>query len=108
MIIKIKTPGEDNWRFYDNARAVQSAEIDKNSVPQIVDHGTPVDENNNFGFLDGDVWTEVIMNPQIPDSGKVTLISFETTGLEADHVNLYTNSTVYLLNDNGKTIERLY
>ena len=109
MIIKVKTPGESNWRFYDKAQSVQTSEILKTDVPKLDDNGF-TDQFGNYGFDNGgSLWEEILMNPDIPTSENVLLISFTLGDIsEGRAINLYTNAATYLLNDNGKTIERIY
>lgn len=102
MIIKIKTNGEDEWRFYDDAREVQKGTIAESSIPKL-DNIQP--DTWNYGFdTDSGIHEEVMINASMPTHEHVALITFITHDRAT---NLYTNSTVYLLNDNGKTIERL-
>jgi hypothetical protein len=109
MIIKIKTPGENNWRFYDKAQSVQTSEIPYSEVPKMADSGFS-DQFGNYGFDNGGgLWEEILMRPDIPQADKVLLVSFTLGDIsEGRAMNLYTNAESYILNDSGKTIERIY
>lgn len=104
MIIKIKTTGHDNWRFYDNATAVQSCMIKRDECPQL----TTVTDGNNFGFDNEGIWEEVLFDSEKPTPEEILLISFCVGDINGKPINLYTNGATYLLNNEGKTIERIY
>jgi len=109
MIIKLKTDTQNGWRFYDNARAVSIGFIDYVDVPKPPEEMQ--DCANDFGFADGEIWHDIKISDKIcrTSDAKIAVIAFQSGNLLAsgECINLYTNAECYLLNDSGKTIERL-
>ena len=103
MIIKVQQGAHDSWRFYDNARNVQSAMVTRANVPTL--DGIPEYDQCGITIELNDRIEENACVPQPAGPETIMLVSF----INHDGVpcNLYVNTETYLLNDNGKTIERL-
>jgi len=101
MILKVKSEVEgsnNSWRFYDGCEGLHytlydSASDTKKNYAQC---GVPSDVH--------EVWYEYNLRPQAMDQ-PILLAAFssQTTG----PVHLFCSTECYLLNDLGKTIERL-
>lgn len=100
MIVKVMVNGNGGWRFFDNATAVQRGRIARDMAP-------PVDCIRSHSLHDG---SSIVEESYIADTQAaelcdgIGLISFESHGKS---YNIYTDYTAYLLNDQGKTIEKL-
>lgn len=103
----IKTAGQEgSWRFYDNAREVQSAGCKWSDVFQVEGMtdkeccgvSAEVDGTRFENNLDYD-------QPMTSDAGCLMVSFINHEGMPH---NLYVNRETYLLNDSGKTIERLF
>jgi len=101
MIIKTKSL-TGSWRFYDSAREVQSAVVGKDKIPVI--GSLPEDQQGGVGFAEENVFYENMVT--FPLANKTYLmISFFDHDYKARV--LYVEDETYLLNDSGKTIERV-
>ena len=98
MIIKVRGTGEENsWRFYE-AHEVQWSEC---TYKKLCDE-LPVLEDN------GDVHCEILLTVDahtMLDTYVLARIAFYDQDNCARH--LYTMTTAYLLNDEGKTVDRI-
>jgi hypothetical protein len=101
MIIKTRG-GAESWRFYDNARAVHYASCHQSDVPKV---DVMSDEENCGVSFDADgVLYENMLDPETMDSGCIRISFLD----DQNPRELYVNRETYLLNDNGRTIERLF
>jgi hypothetical protein len=105
MIIKIKQGAvdQDSWRFHDGVHEFSYATVDQSSIPML--DGVPHNEQMGIQFEgdDGIVMETHFIEAAIPEF--CTLLSFIDSNGKPHEV--YTDAPVYLLNDSGKTIERL-
>ncbi len=106
MIIKLKQGSEDqvSWRFHDSAREVSYAHVFASVLPVI--NGVKISDQMGVHFeADDDVVREThFIGASIPES--CLCISFIDFNGKAHEI--YTDAQAYLMNDSGKTIERIY
>jgi len=105
MIIKIKQGAEDqvSWRFHDSAREVSYAVIFSKGMPKINDVEITSEMGLQFEGDDGIVRETHFISAIAETCLCVSFIDFNGKPHE-----IYTDATVYILNDSGKTIERIY
>jgi len=105
MIIKIKQGAVDqnSWRFHDGVHEFSYATVQRSDIPLL--GGVPHNEQMGIQYEgdDGVVRENHFVGAAIPDYCLcLTFIDFNGKPHE-----VYTDAPVYLLNDGGKTIERL-
>jgi hypothetical protein len=105
MIIKIKQGAinQNSWRFHDGVHEFAYANVGKSRIPFL--DGVPYNEQMGIAFEgdDGVVRETHFVSIDIPEYClMLTFIDFNGKPHE-----VYTDAPLYLLNDNGKTIERL-
>jgi hypothetical protein len=99
----IKTRGEaESWRFYDNAREVHYSFCHQADVPKV--EILTNEENCGVSFDADGVLYENMLDAKAQDSGCLRITFLD----DQNPRELYVNRETYLLNDAGKTIERLY
>lgn len=102
----IKTAGEEgSWRFYDNAREVQHSWVTEDQALRV--DGLSAEDNAGVSVEVDGVVMENNLDISVPVPTRMYLcLSFY------DHLDrprqLYLNRETYLLNDSGKTIEKLF
>ena len=101
MIIKTKG-GESSWRFYDNARAVHYSCCHQSDVPNV--EVLSAEDNCGVSFNADGVLYENMLDPRTLDSACLRISFLD----DSNPRELYVNRETYLLNDAGKTIERLF
>jgi hypothetical protein len=98
MILKLRTL-DDGWVYYDITRKIKVRDLTKEQYqngcnlnsPNRVEVELPVDD----------------VRPLHQYTGDLKVITFEEVNNNIGDYVIYTNLTAYLLNDNGKTIEKL-
>lgn len=104
MILKIATPQFAGWAFYDNVEdlhCTNNAEIDLFTRSSVVNTRVKNDgggESASFFHL------AEMENQQGPPAAKGLFMTFYR---DDKPYEVWANTQVYLLNDNGRTIERL-
>ena len=105
MIIKIQqgAANQSSWRFHDSVHELGHATVDQSIIPLL--DGVPHNEQMGIQFEgdDGVVRETHFIGEGLPDF--CLLLSFMDFNGKPHEV--YTDATVFLLNDNGKTIERI-
>ena len=94
MIIKLDTgyglSGEERWKFIDNVRGLETERATRKNLQE--------------RDTETCIWHEAFTITSAPED-KYLVLSFYDE--RAYHVVIITNCPTYLLNDAGKTIERL-
>lgn len=105
MIIKIKQGAveQNSWRFHDGVHEFSHATVEQSAIPLL--DGIPYNEQMGIQFEgdDGVVRETHFIEAVMPEF--CTLLAFIDFNGKPHEV--YTDAPVYLLNDSGKTIERL-
>lgn len=106
MIIKIKQGAVDqvSWRYHDSAHEVSYAVVFSSCIPKINDVEITSQMGIQFEGDDGVVRETHFIEEVIGET--CLCISFIDFNGKAHEI--YTDATTYLLNDNGKTVERIY
>lgn len=105
MIIKMRQGAADqnSWRFLDDVHEFAYANVERSQIPFL--SGVPHNEQMGIAFEgdDGVVRETHFVGAGIPEFCLcLTFIGFDDKPHE-----VYTDASLYLLNDSGKTIERL-
>lgn len=101
MILKVRTNVDNNlcpkesWRFYDGVEGLHYSIYPSES--------TFFEESKNWG-VPSDVQTIELCELK-PVDGEILFAAFNSAA--TGPVHLFCNTTCYLLNDNGRTIEKL-
>lgn len=100
----IKTAGEEgSWRFYDNVRELQNSWVSEDEVFKV--DGLSDEDNAGVAIEIEGVVVENNFDSLKPMAMYLCLSFYDHQG---QHRQLYLNRETYLLNDNGKTIEKLF
>lgn len=99
MIVKVRgTGGQESWRYYDEAVEVQSVVAPRDTEEKITQDQFLAADRNEFFFA------ETLVSGGKAES-QMVCVSFVSRG---EFFHVYANTPVYLLNDDGKTIDRLF
>jgi hypothetical protein len=105
MIIKVKQGAVDqnSWRFHDGVHEFSYATVERSRIPLL--DGVPHNEQMGIQFEgDDDVVREThFIGAALPEQC-LCLCFIDFNGKPHE---VYTDAQAYLLNDSGKTIERL-
>lgn len=105
MILKIKQGAvdQDSWRFHDNLHEFAHAAVEQPAIPLL--EGVPHNEQMGIQYegSDGVVRETHFIAAGMPD----VCICLSFIDFNGKPHEVYTDATVFLLNDSGKTIERI-
>lgn len=96
MILKVEH--KNGWHFYDNVRSLYSRQLDNDQIQEmmklcgVIEETGDIEEISTAYYFDKECEDQILYASFIHNGGKY---------------ELYAGRAVYLLNDSGKTIERL-
>ncbi len=101
MIVKVKQPKQNGWDFFGNVRNIQSNIVDGNKL-EFPGIESDIEEHQ---FLTKEVF-------ELDSNGKpnkhADVLELLLTCEDGRLVHILANTLTYLMNDEGKTIERLF
>jgi len=99
MILKVKTQNKNGWMFYDRVREVQHwiAPMKEVDVKNIIYDGKFISDEKIYHYKKNGKEREYEIS---------VVCQFKQEGEENPKLIIY-NTVAYLLNDEGKTIERI-
>ncbi len=103
MIIKIATDNTGGWQFHDNAENVLVHQMPRALIVDSRVEPIPGGRSSyHYPFLKDPSICTAVTPPG--EQELITVVGFESKN---NFYSIYTDYPVYLLNDSGKTIERL-